>query len=228
MHILGINAFHADASACLLTDGRTVAAIAEERLGARHKHHAGFPARAVRSVLETGGVDIADVNCLAVDHDPRAHLASSYYNSPFREAAGFSYDASGDFVSGAYARCDGDIDVIDRVSLPHSLGYFYTAICQLHDSEAAPNHLGRDVGHMLADARRIGNVDLGHDHEDGLPVARIAASRLHRLEIGISDSTSACTDRKSIGTSVPYRSAGGSTVPIPVQPGCGCCLSYGR
>lgn len=35
MHILGINAFHADASACLLTDGRIVAeTVAELRRAA--------------------------------------------------------------------------------------------------------------------------------------------------------------------------------------------------
>jgi carbamoyltransferase len=64
-----------------------------------------------------------------VEHH-RAHLASSFWGSGFAAAAGFSYDASGDFVSGAYARCGEAIEVIDRVFLPHSLGYFYTAICQ--------------------------------------------------------------------------------------------------
>jgi carbamoyltransferase len=47
--ILGINAFHADASACVVRDGRIVVAVAEERLRPRHKHHAGFPARHRRS-----------------------------------------------------------------------------------------------------------------------------------------------------------------------------------
>lgn len=61
-----------------------------------------------------------------------AHIASAYYLSPFEElTAGFSYDASGDFASAMAARCEGtDIDVIDRVTLPHSLGFFYTALCQ--------------------------------------------------------------------------------------------------
>jgi carbamoyltransferase len=62
-----------------------------------------------------------------------AHIASAYYLSPFETlTAGFSYDASGDFASAMAARCEGPlITVLDRVTLPHSLGFFYTAMCQL-------------------------------------------------------------------------------------------------
>lgn len=61
-----------------------------------------------------------------------AHIASAYYLSPFEElTAGFSYDASGDFASAMAARCEGPrIDVEARVTLPDSLGFFYTALCQ--------------------------------------------------------------------------------------------------
>jgi carbamoyltransferase len=61
-----------------------------------------------------------------------AHIASAYYLSPFDSlTAGFSYDASGDFVSAMAARCEGSrIEVLDRVALPNSLGFFYTAFCQ--------------------------------------------------------------------------------------------------
>ena len=61
-----------------------------------------------------------------------AHIASAYYLSPFEElTAGFSYDASGDFASMMAARCEGSkIEVLDKVTLPHSLGFFYTALCQ--------------------------------------------------------------------------------------------------
>ena len=59
-----------------------------------------------------------------------AHIASSYYCSPWEKAAGFSYDGSGDFVSTMMARCEGhNIHILDRVFLPHSLGSFYTMIC---------------------------------------------------------------------------------------------------
>lgn len=61
-----------------------------------------------------------------------AHIASAYFLSPFEEVtAGFSYDASGDFASAMAARCEGPrIEILDRVTLPDSLGFFYTALCQ--------------------------------------------------------------------------------------------------
>jgi carbamoyltransferase len=61
-----------------------------------------------------------------------AHIASAYYCSPFESVtAGFSYDASGDFASMMAARCEGNqIQILDRVTLPNSLGIFYTAVCQ--------------------------------------------------------------------------------------------------
>src|SRR5271166_2806625 len=60
-----------------------------------------------------------------------AHIASAYYCSPWEKAAGFSYDGSGDFVSTMMARCEGhEIEVLDRVFLPHSLGSFYSMICE--------------------------------------------------------------------------------------------------
>lgn len=62
-----------------------------------------------------------------------AHVASSYFTSPFDGlTAGLSYDASGDFASAMMAKCEGTkIEVLDRVTLPNSLGFFYTALCQL-------------------------------------------------------------------------------------------------
>jgi carbamoyltransferase len=60
-----------------------------------------------------------------------AHIASAYYCSPWKKAAGFSYDGSGDFVSTMMARCEGnEIKVLERVFLPHSMGSFYAMICE--------------------------------------------------------------------------------------------------
>src|SRR5713226_604833 len=189
MLILGLNMFHADASAALVQDGEVVFAIAEERLN-RVKHYAGFPALAVKACLDAAGAKISDVNHVAVGQDSDAnlakkvqyalanpskilnlirlrqrkeamrdvrsllgkaleiepsqlrfqehhlehhiaHIASAYYCSPWEQAAGFSYDGSGDFVSTMMARCQGnDIEILDRVFLPHSLGSFYTMICE--------------------------------------------------------------------------------------------------
>ncbi|HPM11205.1 MAG TPA: carbamoyltransferase C-terminal domain-containing protein [Paludibacter sp.] len=60
-----------------------------------------------------------------------AHIASSYYLSPFDSAAGLTYDGSGDFVSLLAAKCEGNnIRILDKVYLPDSPGFFYTALCQ--------------------------------------------------------------------------------------------------
>ena len=60
-----------------------------------------------------------------------AHIASAYYCSPWEKAAGFSFDGSGDFVTTMFARCQGnEVEVLDRVFVPHSLGSFYTMICE--------------------------------------------------------------------------------------------------
>ena len=48
--ILGVNTFHADSSACLIIDGKLVAAIEEERLN-RVKHYAGFPSESIKECL---------------------------------------------------------------------------------------------------------------------------------------------------------------------------------
>jgi carbamoyltransferase len=189
MLILGLNMFHADASAAIVLDGEVKFAIAEERLN-RHKHFGGFPALAVKACLDAVGAKISDVEHVAVGQDSDAnlakkvqyalanpakilnfirlrqrkeamrnvrsllskaldvdaaelrfqehhlehhiaHIASAYYCSPWEKAAGFSYDGSGDFVSTMMARCEGsEIEVLDRVFLPHSLGSVYTMICE--------------------------------------------------------------------------------------------------
>lgn len=75
--------------------------------------------------------DMVKAKVVNVEHH-LSHIASSYYCSPFDGlTAGFSYDGSGDFTSAMAARCEGTrIDVLDRVNLPNSLGFFYTACCQ--------------------------------------------------------------------------------------------------
>ena len=60
-----------------------------------------------------------------------AHIASAFYPSGLSAAAGLSNDGSGDFVSMMTADCeDTRIEVRDRVFLPHSLGNFYTMMCE--------------------------------------------------------------------------------------------------
>lgn len=60
-----------------------------------------------------------------------AHVASAFFTSPFERATGISCDGSGDFATSLTAACEGTrMDVRGRVLWPHSLGVFYTAICQ--------------------------------------------------------------------------------------------------
>ncbi len=189
MLILGLNMFHADASAAIIQDGRVVFAIAEERLN-RIKHFAGFPSLAIQACLHAVGASISEIDHVAVGQDSNAnlakkvryavanpakllnfihlrqrkeamrdvrtllaetfdidpatlrfrqhsvehhlaHIASAYYCSPWESASGFSYDGSGDFVSAMMAKCDGNqVRPFERVFLPHSLGSFYTMICE--------------------------------------------------------------------------------------------------
>src|SRR5262245_20163392 len=73
MYILGINAYHADASAAIVCDGRLVAAAEEERFN-RVKHCAGFPSQAVRYCLATAGIKPEDLTHIAIARDARARL----------------------------------------------------------------------------------------------------------------------------------------------------------
>jgi len=74
MLILGLNMFHADASAAIVVDGEVVFAIAEERLN-RRKHFGGFPALAVKACLDRVGAKISDIDHVAVGQDSDANLA---------------------------------------------------------------------------------------------------------------------------------------------------------
>jgi carbamoyltransferase len=186
MVILGINAYHGDASAAIVVDGALVAAVEEERF-TRIKHTAGFPAHAVRYCLQAAGVTIQEVDHIAIPRNPRArlvqkllyavklpkfalervrvlgrfgrikealaqalevdpkaikatfhrvehhlaHLASSFFVSPFERAAVLSLDGLGDFASGMWGTGEGNrITVWGSVPFPHSVGMYYTAVTQ--------------------------------------------------------------------------------------------------
>src|SRR5262249_17194170 len=200
--VLGISAYHGDAAAALLVDGRPVAAIAEERL-TRVKHWAGFPAESIRACLGMAGIEASELSAVAIAREPRAHfwkkalypalhrpslrhvkdpapnrrrapdaahptadrrrvtdaadeaagalglaswyvrsgmhwvehhpahLASSFFVSPWEEAAVCAIDGFGDFVSTSWGVGSGNrIEVRGRVHFPHSLGIFYLALTQ--------------------------------------------------------------------------------------------------
>src|SRR5689334_5956719 len=73
MYILGINAYHGDASAAIIKDGRLIAAVEEERFN-RVKHCAGFPEQAIRYCLDEANVRLEDVDHIGISRDPSAHL----------------------------------------------------------------------------------------------------------------------------------------------------------
>jgi carbamoyltransferase len=187
--ILGINAFHGDASACILRDGILLAAAEEERF-CRVKHWAGFPIESIRYCLSEAGISIEEVDHIALNRNPSAnllkkvlfafskkpnlsavtdrlrnagkvkgvadslaaglavplssiggevhyiehhlaHLASSFFVSPFKRAAVVSVDGFGDFTSTMWGYGDDeDIVISDKIHFPHSLGLFYLAITQ--------------------------------------------------------------------------------------------------
>ena len=186
MNILGINAYHGNASAALVCDGQLVAAVEEERFN-RVKYAAGFPAAAIRYCLKEAGIALSDIDHVAVprnpyarlatklfyaiqmpsfarerarvmtkftgipealaqafDSDPaklkakfhriehhQAHLASSYFVSPFEEAALLSADGLGDFASTMWGTGRGNRMHIDgAIAFPHSLGLYYSAVTQ--------------------------------------------------------------------------------------------------
>jgi carbamoyltransferase len=186
MNILGINAYHGNASAALVCDGKLIAAVEEERFN-RVKYAAGFPAEAIRYCLKEAGITLADLDHVAVprnpyarlgtklfyalrmpsfarerarviskftgipaalawafDSDPKkltakfhriehhqAHLASTFFVSPFENAALLSADGLGDFASSMWGLGAGNHMRIDgSIAFPHSLGLYYSAVTQ--------------------------------------------------------------------------------------------------
>ncbi len=69
MIILGINAYHGDSSACIVRDGKLLAAVEEERFR-RIKHWAGLPTEAIQFCLDEAGVKLSEVNHIAINRKP--------------------------------------------------------------------------------------------------------------------------------------------------------------
>ncbi len=72
--ILGLNAYHADSSACIVVGGNLVAAAEEERFR-RVKHWAGFPSESIKYCLSQAGAKLVDVSHIAVNSDPQSAVA---------------------------------------------------------------------------------------------------------------------------------------------------------
>jgi carbamoyltransferase len=78
MNILGINAYHGNASAAVVCDGRLVAAVEEERFN-RVKYAAGFPAAAIRYCLKEAGLRLEEIDHVAVPRNPYARLGTKLF-----------------------------------------------------------------------------------------------------------------------------------------------------
>jgi carbamoyltransferase len=67
--ILGLSAYYHDSAACLVEDGRIVAAAQEERF-TRKKHDAGFPSNAVAYCLREAGITAGALNLVGFYEKP--------------------------------------------------------------------------------------------------------------------------------------------------------------
>ena len=261
--ILGINAYHGDASAAIIRDGKLIAAVEEERFN-RHKHCAGFPTESIQYCLQAAGLAITEVDHVGISRDPsahlhkkilfaatkaaknvaglgrsgdpwdeesgpgifrvaanrlanaarlrdlkedlakalnvhksrlralihniehhRAHLASSFFVSPFERAALLSIDGFGDFISTMWAiGVANSIEVLGHIEYPHSTGIVYTATTQFlgfpHYGDEGkvmglapygkPRYLDefRDIIRTEEDGRFRLNLDYFRHHAEGV------------------------------------------------------------
>ncbi len=259
MIILGLNAYHGDASAAILVDGQVVAAAEEERFN-RIKHAAGFPAHAIRYCLSAAGLKPHEIDHVAIARNPRArlwrkalyalrmphlalnrlsahakfaaldeeigkalgvsreqmkaqyhrvehhqaHLASSFFVSPFEEAALLSVDGLGDFASTMWGFGQGSkFKVQGSIAFPHSLGIFYTAITQ---------YLG--FWKYGDEYKVMGLGSYGEaEHQDGFQpsLRRSAAKRLTRWTRGVDGRPARVPQRSASRSSCGLSKSGAST-----------------
>lgn len=71
--ILGLNIYHADASACIIKNGRLLFAIEEERIN-RIKHWAGLPTKAINECLKNTSITINEITDIAINTSPLSNI----------------------------------------------------------------------------------------------------------------------------------------------------------
>jgi carbamoyltransferase len=72
--ILGLNANHADSSACLIKDGKLLFGIEEERIN-RIKHWAGVPIQSIEECLQSTGIDSSEITDISLNSNPLSNLS---------------------------------------------------------------------------------------------------------------------------------------------------------
>ena len=73
MIVLGINAYHGDAAACIFKDNTILAAAEEERF-TRIKHAAGFPINAIKYCIDEAKISIDQINHITINRNPKQKL----------------------------------------------------------------------------------------------------------------------------------------------------------
>jgi carbamoyltransferase len=73
MIVLGLNAYHGDAAACIFVDGKLIAAAEEERF-TRIKHAAGFPVNAIKFCLKFCNIDLSRVDHITINRNPNQKI----------------------------------------------------------------------------------------------------------------------------------------------------------
>ena len=77
MYIIGINSHHPDSSACIIKDGKLIAAVEEERF-TRIKHWAGLPVLSIRHCLNEAKIKLSEVEYISVNRDPEANFFEKF------------------------------------------------------------------------------------------------------------------------------------------------------
>ncbi len=92
MIIIGINAYHADSSACLVINGKLISAIEEERFN-RIKHWAGFPVESIKYCLKKHNIDLSHVDCISLNTNPNFNfLRKLFYVFKNKPSLKFIYE----------------------------------------------------------------------------------------------------------------------------------------
>jgi carbamoyltransferase len=73
--IIGINTYHADSSACIIVDGKLIAAIEEERIN-RKKHYSGYPIESIKECLNIANKKDLEITDIAFNTKPSSNLFS--------------------------------------------------------------------------------------------------------------------------------------------------------
>jgi carbamoyltransferase len=79
-YILGVNAFHANSSACILKNNQVIFAIEEERIN-RIKNWSGFPIESIKMCLQHVDIKLNDLEFIALNRNSKSNLKQKVFFS---------------------------------------------------------------------------------------------------------------------------------------------------